>query len=102
MECPNCKEKYKFQDVPFEYRNMKFLVTEFICPFCDVWITPGKTYKNILTASIVLTIASVILIILGEYFNATFKWLGISLVFISFLLLISSKFVLNYEIKKQT
>ena len=100
MECPNCKEKYKFQDVPLEYKNMKFLVTEFICPFCDVWITPGKTYKFLLAVFIVITITSVICVISGEFFSSPLKWLGISLSFMSFLLLISAKLLLKYEIKK--
>ena len=102
MECPSCKEKYSFRDVPFESRNVKFLVTEFICPFCDVWITPTKAYGNILSGFVALTTISVILILLGKDFSSIFMWFGITLSFISFILLISSKFTLKYEIKKQT
>jgi len=102
MECPNCKHKYRFQDVPFEYRNMGFLITEFICPFCDVWITPGKAYKASLIAFVSLTVAALLLIFLEGYFYPIFKWLGIGLSFMSFFFLILAKLVLKYEIKKQT
>lgn len=100
MQCPNCKEKYRFQDVPFQYRYMKFLVTEFICPFCEVWITPGKAFKGMLKTFILLTLASIIFIILGKYYNPTFMWVGIGLCFFSFLFLILSKIVLKYEVKQ--
>ncbi len=99
MECPNCKEKYKFSEVPFEHRKMNALVTEFVCPYCGIWITPGKPYKFLLLACIVLTIASVTLIILGVYTDPDFQIFGFGLAFISFLLFILSNFILTYEIK---
>ena len=79
---------------------MKFLVTEFICPFCDVWITPGRAYKSMLAAGVISITVAVPLIIFGEYFYSNFKWFGISLSFISLLCIILSKLVLKYEIKE--
>ena len=102
MQCPNCKEKYRFQDVPFEYRDMKFLITDFICPFCDVWITPGKAYKASLIAFVSLTVASLLFILLEGYFYPIFKWLGISIGLVSFFFLIVAKLVLKYEIRKHS
>ena len=81
---------------------MGVLITEFICPFCDVWITPGKAYKASLIAFVSLTVAALLLIFLESYFPPVFKWLGIGLIFISFFFLILAKLVLKYEIKKKT
>ncbi len=99
MECPNCKEHYAFKDVPFDNRNIKFLITEFTCPFCEILITPNKPYKIILSLVLVLTVASVLLIF-GQDIHPAALWLGISLGLVSFFLLILLQLILKYEIKE--
>jgi len=99
MECPNCKEKYEFYEVPFEYRNMKFLVTEFLCPFCEVWITPSKSYKNLLTMVFILATISIIFIVLGVYYDPLYKLFAFASGLITFITFILSYKILSYVIK---
>jgi len=100
MECPNCKEKYQFYEVPFEYRNMKFLVTEFLCPFCEVWITPSKLYIKIMSVVFALAITSIIFVFLSILNNADYKIYAIGSGLMSFISFIFSYQVLKYEVKE--
>jgi len=100
MECPNCKEKYKFYEVPFEYRNMKFLITEFLCPFCEVWITPSNAYKKTLAIVFSLAAVSIIFVVLSVYYNSEFKIFSIGSGLASFITFVISYKILSYEIRK--
>lgn len=99
MECPNCKEHYVFKDVPLENRDLKFLITEFTCPFCEVLITPNKPYKITLSILLVLMAISTLLIF-SEGIHPNALWLGMSLGLVSFFLLLLLRLILKYEIKE--
>ncbi len=101
MECPNCKEKYEFYEVPIEYRNMKFLITEFLCPFCEVWITPSNTYKKTLAIVFSLATISIIFVALSVYYDPEFKIFAIGSGVASFITFVLSYKILNYEIIKK-
>ena len=100
MECPNCKKQYGFYEVPFEYRKMKFLITEFLCPFCEVCITPSNAYKKIIAVFSSLAAISIFLVFLSIYYDPDLKVFAIGTGVISFIVLILSYQILNYEIKK--
>ena len=65
MECPNCKENYKFYEVPLQNRNMKFLVTEFLCPYCGIWLKPDRQFSILSICYMSFFLLSIILFIIG-------------------------------------
>ena len=99
MECPNCTKEYEFSEVPFEHRNMKFLITEFLCPFCEVWITPSNAYKKTLAICFSLAMISITFFFLTVYYEPEFKMLSIGSGVAAFIALLLSFKTLDYEIK---
>jgi len=84
MECPNCKEKYKFSDVPAADRNMKLFATEFICPYCDIWLTPDKEFSIIQGCCSLFMFLAVALFFAGYVFDASAIVLRPGIVLFSF------------------
>ncbi len=100
MECPNCRENYSFTEVPIQDRNMKFLVTEFICPYCEIWLKPDKNYSLLVAGFIVLMFLSSVLFIIAVEVNGKALLPAVALLLLSIALIIIGKFTLKLEIKK--
>lgn len=101
MQCPNCNKKYAFFEVPFENRNMKFLITEFICPYCGALISPDKKFELLIACSMFLFTLSLILIIIGFKTNSAGLTPGIITFILSIMLFIVSKLTLRYKVIKK-
>ena len=101
MECPNCKENYKFKQVPLEYRNMKFLVTEFICPFCETWLTPDKKYATSVAVAIVFSLLAMVLIVIGVDKEVYIMSLGFIFAILSVITMLIGRHNLKLEVLDQ-
>lgn len=99
MICPKCKTEYEYKDVPFHYRRIRFLTTEFKCPFCETWLRPNKAYNNVMAAIVYLGFLGIVLAIVGSIYNDHVKWAGLSLCVSSIPIMFVSKLFLKYEVK---
>lgn len=98
MECPSCKQRYKFIEVPIHYRKMKALVTEFICPYCYVWLRPDRRFAVLMAGFVVLFIASCALFVIGMEYNEKAIWPAIVLLLFSIASFIYGKVTLRVEV----
>ncbi len=98
MQCPNCNKSYAFSEVPFEYRYIKFLITEFICPYCEALITPDKKFELLIASSIFLFLLSLVLITIGFKVNSVVLMIGIIALILSIILFVFSKLTLRYKV----
>ena len=99
MECPNCKESYKFSVVPVENRNMKLFVTEFICPYCDIWLRPDKEFSITQGVSSLFMFIAMVMFFAGYVFDASQIVLrpGIVLFLFSLIMYIFSHLTMKVE-----
>jgi len=70
VECPSCNKNYSFAEVPLEYRNMKALVTEFICPYCEAYLRPDKRFTILISVCYLLCFLSLGLFVVGFKFSS--------------------------------
>lgn len=81
---------------------MRFLVTEFICPYCETWLTPDKKYATSVAAAIVFSLLAMALIVIGIDKEAYIMYLGFVFAFLSVVAMMIGKYNLKLEVLDET
>lgn len=84
MKCPNCHRSFKFSDVPLENRSFQAFGAIFLCIYCQVVLTPNRTYKLFMNIGLLVILAGVCVILfssMGIKIPSGLILLGLSLCF---------------------